>query len=78
MHTTSASANRPADICDLNFFIQFLCSIAYLTGRRLTETITTELMEIGWPLCQRTQIIQNEKHEREYLDYIQRMTLNLF
>lgn len=35
-------------------------------------------MERRWSLCQRTQISQNEKHEHEYQDNIERMTLNLF
>ncbi len=66
MQTTSASANRLVDIGDLNFFIQFLCSTADLTGKRLAETITIVLMERRWPRCQRTRISQNEKHEHEY------------
>lgn len=35
-------------------------------------------MERRWPLCQRTRISWNEKHEHEYKDYIEGMTLNLF
>lgn len=34
-------------------------------------------MERRWPQCQRTRISQNEKHEHEYQDYIEQMTLNL-
>lgn len=35
-------------------------------------------MERRWPRCKRTRISQNEKHEHEYQDYIEQMTLNLF
>lgn len=78
MHTTSGRANRLANICDLNNFIQFLCITGNLTGNRLAGIITTVLMERRWPRCKRTRISQNEKHEREYQDYIEQMTLNLF
>lgn len=71
-------SNRLANICDLNYFIQFLRITADLTGKRLAGIITTVLMERRWPPCERTRISQNEKHEHEYQDYIERMTLNLF
>lgn len=78
MHTTSVRANRLADVGDLNFFIQFPSSLVDLSGMRLAGTIITVLMERRWPRCQRTRISQNGKHEHEYQDYIERMTLNLF